>query len=770
MKININHIIITLFLFLLGTNVLVTHKLYISFLEPALALISLSIIPGLLLMLILKITKIDPWEYLVYSIGLSLTFLMTLGFILNWTLPVLNITNKPLSLYPILIGLDIVLVFLSLVAYLRNKELEIKLTITKLKKLELFFLLVAVVFPLLSILGATKLNNNGNNYITMFMLGGIAIYVLFLSILRNKLTPFAYPLAIISISTSLLLMYSMRSWHILGFDINQEYQVFQLTSNNSYWDIPVIKNAYNACLSITILPTIYNLFLKINNEYIFKLIFTLFFSLTPLAVYLFLKRYSSIIISFMASFFFMSQYQFMEQMTALVRQEIALLFFTLSLLSLFSKELNPIYRKLFFLIFGFSMIVSHYSTSYVALSLFLFTYLIFLIFRKINSINIFSSFLIKLNLKNNIKTSFENKYYINGKLVFLLIIFSFLWYSQITNISGSLVTVISDSFKNMGSLLSEDMNSEQVNLSLFGGNDNISLKDLQKYISSTTNKYHKKYKYLNYYSSESFKNYTPLIINSQNIPTTNIFAVNLIYYITEFAQKSIKVFIIIGIFYLIFFKFKENAIDREYIIMVLGSLFLVGLILFVPSISVAYNFDRLYEQVLVILSLPAITGAIILFKVIKNENLKVLLICLILVCYFIPYSGFSSQFFGGQPATQLNNFGDDYNKFYTHDSDIKALLFLSKTHKQSNNLIYMDRYSTLKAYAYINIDSRYISSDIIPSTIDKNAYVYASYTNIILNTTFAEYNNREIDYNFPKSFLNTNKNLIYNNGNSEVFK
>jgi uncharacterized membrane protein len=203
--------------------------------------------------------------------------------------------------------------------------------------------------------------------------------------------------------------------------------------------------------------------------------------------------------------------------------------------------------------------------------------------------------------------------------------------------------------------------------------------------------------------------------------------------------------------------------------MILDCVFLVGVILFVPYISIAYNVGRLYQQTLVILSLPAVLGGLVLFRFFKKENIKIILMTIIFICYFLPYSGFTSQIFGGEPRNNLNNFGEAHDRFYTHESEVKSLEWLSKYYNPKNE-IYLDRYATLKAYYFFKINEKNILEDILPSTIDKNAYVYSSYTNKINKTTRVNYKYNFLEYNFPTEFLDGNKNKIYNNGGSEIFK
>jgi len=769
MKLTKNKIFSGILIFWLITSILILLDIQFLYFRAIFSFIFLITIPGLLIMLMLKIRKIGFWENLVYIIGLSVAFLMFGGLFINWVLPLAGI-DKSLSLVPLSISLNILLLIFWIISYILNKEILLVINPPNLDRLNKLFFTIPTIFPILGIFGTNILNNQGLNYLTLIMLGGIAAYVFFIVLFKNKLNENIYHWAILMMSISLLLMCSLRSWHISGFDIHQEYQMFQLTKENFHWSMSNFpKHGYNACLSITILPTIFYSFLNINSEYIFKLVFQIVFSFVPVTVFLFLRRYTKGIVAFLASFFFISQWQFMQQMPALARQEIALLFFTLSLLILFNKNINIIFRKTLFLIFGFSMIVSHYSTTYVALALFVSTYFIGLIFRKTENKKPFLKIYEQLNLEGKGKKLDERKYYLNGIMVFFLIVFAFLWYIQFTKISDGLVDTTYNIIKNMGKIFTQEMKSERARMALFGGVGVYTIKDVQDYADNTSLDYHTNKPYINYYSSEKYKEYKPKPIYPKYLPIANQIAQKTIYYSHEIAKKSIKVFIIVGVFYLLFTQFKKRKIDMECMLMILGCVFLVGVMLFVPYISVAYNLERLYQQALIILSLPAVLGGVVLFRFFKKENIKMILMTIIFIWYFLPYSGFTSQLFGGEPQMNLNNFGEEHDRFYTHESEVKSLEWLSKYYNQKDE-IYLDEYAVLKAYFFPGINKKNIIKDILPSTIGKNAYVYSSYVNTMNKRTFIHYELKVMGYNFPTEFLNQNKNLIYNNGNSEVFK
>jgi hypothetical protein len=77
----------------------------------------------------------------------------------------------------------------------------------------------------------------------------------------------------------------------------------------------------------------------------------------------------------------------------------------------------------------------------------------------------------------------------------------------------------------------------------------------------------------------------------------------------------------------------------------------------------------------------------------------------------------------------------------------------------------------IRLLSFSNINTHIVVvEDMLPSTMDRKAYVYSNYVNTIENRTFSYYRLKVMRHNFPKKFLNQNKNLIYNNGSSEIFK
>jgi len=409
--------------------------LNVPFLRQALGFLCFTIIPGLLILHILKLNKIEFLKKFVLSIGLSVAFLMFAGLLVNSFYPLIL---KPLSLAPILISFNIILLFLAFIAYKRNKDdfnmkdvFNFKLDLKDKLTSPLIF---PVLFPFMAVLGTYLMNTQVNNIILLAMLFLIPAYVVAVVILRNRISDATYPVAVLMIGMSLLLMHGLTCNYITGSDIHVEYYTFQLASNNFHWDISRYSNAYNACLSITILPTIYELLTGIDGLYIYKLIAQLIFSITPLGLYVLFKKYINNEYNFLSCLFFISQTTFIFEFVEHVRQEIAILFFILAMMVFFDTEIDKLNRRILFLVFMFGVIVSHYTTAYV------FFFIVFL------------SWLMVVTPK-----TFKSKKNITATILLLFSVVIFFWYSQVTQAPFNTgVNFVEQTFRNMGNFFLEE--------------------------------------------------------------------------------------------------------------------------------------------------------------------------------------------------------------------------------------------------------------------------------------------------------------------------
>jgi len=740
-----------------------------SFLSNLYLFLFIIIIPGLLLVLSFKIRLSGFWEYLVYSVGASIGYLMFLGLFINNTLPFFNIPH-PLSEKNIITSVNISLVLLSITSIIKNPRLHISNPFKKIKRIDFLFLFFSPLFVLLSIGGANMLNNTGLNYLTMIMLGGIGLYLVLLTLFYKKTNSSIYPFIAYVLSLSLLLMLSLRSNHITGWDINNEFKVFQLTKSTNIWDINKYKDAYNACLSITILPTIFSFITKLNNEYIYKLFYQIIFAFVPTILYLILKRYVKEIFALFSVIYLISQPLFIQPMAALVRQEVGMLFFGLMLLSLLDKKLSSRKNKLLFSSFGIMMAVSHYATTYVALILFIVTYILLKIINiKKNSFILFSSKKIELFRKNKDAPQLS--------LIPIIIVttFTILWYGFITHTSDNFVDTTKDTITNLKDVFTVKAKSQEVSYSmsfLTTPNTNT-MENLKKYEDKYESIFSKSQNVLGVktnqngrYAYDDYKNYPLFTISSRNVNPILNTALNK-YVITFFQLIKLlaKAFLILGIIFVFFTRIRRKF-NIDFIGLTLVSISLLALMLLHPTLSLHYNISRLYLQLLIILAIFATFGGLLFFSFLKKDIKKIYAVGIFFSTIFLLYTGFIPQFIGGPAFMHLNNYGEDYDKYYTHDTEKTAAIWLGKN-RDIKSPVFADAEANLRLQSTLYFNANNV---IIPSVIPKNAYVYAGYANVIQKRADASLDGTPLIYNYPIGFLSTNKNIVYNNGGSAIYK
>ena len=116
----------------------------------------------------------------------------------------------------------------------------------------------------------------------------------------------------------------------------------------------------------------------------------------------------------------------------------------------------------------------------------------------------------------------------------------------------------------------------------------------------------------------------------------------------------------------------------------------------------------------------------------------------------------------------LNNFGEDYDKFYTHPQEIYSAAWLAKN-RDPELSVYADDTASLRLISFGN---GLIVHDtaVLPSTITMDSYVYLDYANTGREITISRFAGKQISYKYPLKFLERHKNLIYDNGGSRIFR
>ncbi len=352
-------------------------------LRQLLGLVLLTFVSGFLIVRLMKLDRLGLAATVLLSVGLSVSFDMFLGLLANFLLPLAGI-NRPLDEFPVLVVFNLSFVLLILLAT-QLRERKLRFDTKGIFSLPAF--LFAVFLPALGIAGSfyAAVSNNGSLLLALDL---AIIIVLGLSVLlRSKVSRF-FALIVIVIAVALLFRGFFISHYFWGADEFDEYYVFRHVNSSGYWnqglnwsqDIELLKA--NSMLSVTILPQVYSQVLGIDLTWTFKLLYPL------IAVFIILALYSLYCTQISKTEALLSVFFFVTVAVGLGgnvlgpdKQTVAMLFYVLIFFLFFNKELVSWEKNILLVIFGASIVVSHYSLSYILI------FLIFLVW--------FASFMLK---------------------------------------------------------------------------------------------------------------------------------------------------------------------------------------------------------------------------------------------------------------------------------------------------------------------------------------------------------------------------------------
>lgn len=387
----------------------------------------LTIIPGIIILRILRLHELGSVRTLLYSVGLSLAFDVFLGFLINMLYPLIGI-SRPISILPLIITWTVAVGLLCFIAYRRDRGFSIPspFNIHELLSPPVLFL---ILLPLLAVVGTQLVNFYQSNIVLMVLIcliGLVPILAIFTKFIPERL----YPLAIYSIALALLWHLSLVSRYLIQYDSFLEYHFFNLAAQSGHWDWEIYHD-YNAMLSVTILPAMFSHLLSMSGTAIFKVIYPVWYALVPLGLYEVYRSHFNNRQAFWAVFFFVSIYVFFLEMPSIERQMVAELFCVLLIMLIVDRETTGS-KKALFILFGASLVVSHYSLSYL--------YVAFLILS-----------LIMLHLLR------EKSFYVTSYSVALIAVICLAWYMYMSSAAPFEAVV------NLGKRIYETFNIEFLN-------------------------------------------------------------------------------------------------------------------------------------------------------------------------------------------------------------------------------------------------------------------------------------------------------------------
>jgi uncharacterized membrane protein len=692
-------VVLVVQLVMLGLVGLSTLGFGIPVLTQIVGLIYLAFIPGIIILRILRLHRLGTVRTLLYSVGLSLAFIMFLGLFMNSVYPHIGI-DKPISAWPLMGTMTIALLILSFVAHKRDKGFS---TPTQFNWHQILSppVLFLISLPLLSVLGTQMVNIYHSNILLLTLITLVAllpILVLFTKFIPHRL----YPLAVITIALALLYHWVLISNYLVGYDIHCEYYFANLVITNSLWDA-TITNLYNAMLSVSMLAPSYSIICGMELTWVFKVIYPLIYSLVPLGIY---KMYSQQVgskVAFLAAFFFMSILPFFMDIPTLARQQIAELFLVLILLEITSKSTNRLGRIILCLVFSTSMIVSHYSVSYFFMfSLFIVLLILFLSQRiSAHGLSKGAKSAKAMNRRRH-QIAESNSSVGNGVITLSFTAFYVVaclsWYMWQSG-SSTLITIV----------------------------------ELTNHIATTF--------FTEFLSSMS----------SQALWLITTPTVSPLHEVSKYLHLVTQFLIAVGIIDLVF-HWRQKKFGEEFSAFSLVGLILLIAAIAVPYFSIAINTPRLYHLSLIFLAPFCVTGAIatsrfLLRKRQPTSRLPLKLVSILLAVFLLFNTGFMYEVANDHPYSislsqeemkryESTKVKASFYGFYTPDEDVFSAKWLSKHVEIIRDIkVYATEYGygqihALESYGMIS-SSRVTPLNNSTQEVESGAYIYLQYLNVV---------------------------------------
>ena len=765
-----------------AADVLAVSGLSVRLIGPAIGFWFIVIYPSYLL------CTSDVWprssgiERVAYSVMSVILLLIVGGLLLNTLLPLIGV-QRPLEPVPIAILCDVIDAALYLLRRRYPRYVCWRVNFRSLRWQETRLLVAAVLSILLAVLGANRLNNGAGDQVSIMALACLALTLLFLLRWHPYIREEMVGAILFLMSVALLFMTSLRGWYVTGHDIQTEYHVFRLTEAYGRWSMSNFHDAYNACLSITILPTEIVRLTNVAAPYVYKVFFQIIFGLCPVIVYALSRRCWSRFISILAAIYFASFPTFINDMPFLNRQEVGMLFAGVAILAITSTLWRR--RDRLIVMFGaaIGLDLSHYSTMYIFVATVLMAWIASLVLR-IFRLRWPAS---QQRLRDNAPTTALTLLRIGPVMALVAILV--LWQGVITQTAGN---VVADAHATFSALFHPGgVRSNSVQYNLLGGQTEKPATILANYRQQAL-AYSRSHPGLYVPASIAARYPTPVVTPAVPPPTSigralsdiGIPATTLNTVIRQAAAKGEQLFVLIGMIAIFAIRKLRQHVGFEFYNLGIGAVVVLAVLTVLPNLSVDYDVLRAFQAALILVGGTLVVGSFTIFSVF-GDVWRMRISGAVAVAIFLSTTGLIPQILGGYPAQlNLNNSGQYYDIYYTDAQDVAAVSWLAGEPgvlpdglqaPYSNYRFYFtsSRSVTGKQLLFDSFkgaDGDQYRQFIYPASIKRSAWILLDNSVLEQRQASMTIDGDLITYRYPLGFLEDSKNLVYTNGGDEIFR
>jgi uncharacterized membrane protein len=745
--------------------------------RPLLALVLLVGFPTLVLHRRLPVLSDSPAARLAYAFGASVLAMVIVGLLIDVVLPVVGV-GHPLA--PASLALTWLVLDLVLLAWRSGEPLvgSLPLRATLRGAIEARFELaqtLGVAAVLLAVIGAVRLNNGAGGAVALVG-QALAAATLLAVMLTREGSLWRDVRCVFLAATGLLLATSLRGWTITGHDIQAEFLAFRLTNDAQRWQMGALENAYNACLSVNILPTVLAQATGLSGELVFKVVLQLVFAVVPVLTFLYSRRFLTRRLALVATAFTLAFPTFYVDMPYLVRQEMA--FFFLSLLLLAATDRRSAWQRPLIAAFGLGVVLSHYSTTYVMLMALTSAMVAMVVLQAVRH---------RLRGEEGTARSAARATFgltlLNPVIVAFLVVASLLWAGPVTHTGGHASAVLKQTVAAITGQGPDGPGSSDTSYRLFAKDTATPRQRLDSFVGKTMT-YRKEHLAA---SDLTFPRPGPAQLRPEIVPAAHadptpagkaLDAVGLDpVHVNNAARVAcaalLQVFLLLGLLWLVWRR--RGAGDpprppREVAFLSVGAVAALGLIVLVPNLSVDYGVLRAFQQTLLVVSPLMAAG---LWMVLKRLGARAgALVVAAPVLVLLILGGVLPALIGGQQERlALGSSGSYYDRFYTSDSEAQAITWLSAADASTSyrSKIIANRNVMVKVLAATH-NAAPIADRLYPTLLTRDAYVFVDPQIVSTGASTVFYTGDLINYVYPQQALARRLDLVYSSPSSRIYR
>ncbi len=704
----------------------------------------LLIVPGALLLDALRIPAAAVSSFPVYVPCASLIVLIGSGLAVDSLGPLIGVA-APLRVGPLLVGLELTCVALLAVSVNAPSSLAIPWHLLSRPA----GLAWPLALPLLAAAGALRLNNGNGDGVAVAATDACVLLLIAAIVAAPLLQRSLLNVILYAAGLAMMWSVSLRGAIAPGFDIASEYYDLHQTVLTGVWHAAHPGDAYGAMLSVTILPAALHFLSGVSAVQVFSVVYPAIGALLPVAVFNLARRILTRRWAFAAATF--SLVQAFPELPSVARQEIATVLFAALLAAMLDGRIPRRSQWALVVLLGLAMVVSHYSTTYVVITL------------------------IGLTLPLQwVLSWFRDVPRITGAVAIAFITAlagAFIWYGPaVTQFNTGLGPVVHTVAAQGLNVLPNRTHGESLVAAYLQGNTAPPISAGQ-YAQRVHDSYALHKPYITPLPDAGLPRYA--LRDAPPAPpvrwgTANS-ALSLVYLLL---LELANVLSALGALLLVLRR-KSSVIGCQIGLLAFAAVVMLTLLKLSASLADFYNWERALLQALVILGITLCWPLQLLDDMRKQYHDRILPVvaasfAVILICATgLADAALGGGTVGGGTDINLANSGEAFDRFYVTGPELASAGWLGKA-ARPRQLVYADRYAQLRLFAMTGSTLDLIG-DVTPKTLDQHAWVYADRTNVLNHSAEVLFNSSAVTYTFPAGFLDANYDLVYTNGSSEVF-